>query len=320
MELLPRFAGRESASPPAVTVTPPKRMFNPLSYVPPPPSATTAQREPKSPEEIARIRSEIIAKRKLAVQSLRTAAGIFDYMSHVYLPKLPLPREGIQMPDTMIAVSEAFSLLCLVHVQQHTILSALVTVSQQNDGASTTSSSSSVSPMLLAKLSHGIVTQLAQVVTLLKDGTGAFYRAIEFSLHEFIRLTSDYYAGMRLIYLGVDCEVRGDHGRSITFFRQGLLQLQPLTQLNLATIRDCNPVLSEMKQWLTAEVDRIETVLKRLEYDNEHVTFETIPKWEDVKKDVDEMGDGIFMPKPLTYTPPPTLEAMFVPGTPSAKE
>jgi hypothetical protein len=85
-----------------------------------------------------------------------------------------LPFFLIFLSFSVPAVSSALKLLCLIHVQQHTILSALLQC---------TSGGSPPNPVLLAKLYQGIIEKMIEVRTTLQNGTHQYYNSLESSFH-----------------------------------------------------------------------------------------------------------------------------------------
>lgn len=307
LQLIPSFVAELQSTNAAAAKATPTRMFNPLSFIKP---TKETDRKPKTDAEIEQIKQDIITSRKHAVQELRLSSGIFEYL-FTYVSSLPIPKDR-RIPDTMPAISTAMANLALIHVQQLTILSGLLNAASSTSSSSSSSSSSSVSPLLLSKLCQGIVTHVLSVTRTLESGVGSFYRALEQSFHEFLRLTSEYYASMRLVFLAIDADATGDHGRAITLLQHGCEQLKKSGSIQLSSIRECNPVISEWKTHLQLESQRVETLLKRFEKDNSNIYHQTIPKWNDVKTSLLEGEDGVFMAKSIPFTPHTPLQATFI--------
>ena len=289
-----------------------KRMFNPLSYTPPA-APSTAPAVAKTPAEASQIRSQIIADRKLAVESLRTAAGIFAWLAEEYLPTVTHPKLDRRMIDTMPAISRAMELICLANVQQHTLLSAVLS------SCSPDSQTPKPSPALLAKLAQGCVDLFSSVRTTLAQGTGSFMGSLDYSFHHFLRVSTELYAVYRLQLLGVSLELAEEHGKALAVLTSCLERLQVLGSndeqagINLAAIRDCNPVLSELKGWIQAEAARLAPVVARLKKDCEHVYFTAVPTLAAVGIPAGtEEGAALVMAQPLPFTPPEMLRALFL--------
>jgi len=322
LNLLPWFAaecaamgGDEDVVAAASASQPRKPMFNPLSYVPPAPSASKLPGggPPKSAAEIGDIRSQVIAKRREAVECLRQAAGIFDHLSSDLLPTLPIPQA--RMVDTMPGVSEALKRVCLIHCQQHTFLSALLALSPG-------STSPAPSPPLLAKLCQGILDELAEVKALLQRGTGSYYNALEPSLHVWLRATADLYRAQRLKVLAMQAVLEDDaHGRALVLLSGAESVLSALASndaargLPLQSIRDCNPVLSELKTHAAhllgntgANATQLRRVKQRLQRDNDTVYYQTLPKsLEEALKDAgDPAPAAAELAAAVAGTPAPT--------------
>jgi hypothetical protein len=263
----------------ASAAAPKKPMFNPLSYVAPAPArGEGGSAPPKSASEIASIRAAVISKRKEAVELLRRAAGVFEFLSKDFLPNLPLPSNNrARMLDTMPAISHALHLLALVHCQQHTILSALLALSPG-------STSPPPSPTLLAKLCQGIVDKIVEVKRVLRAGSGSYFHAIEPSVHVWLRASETLYRANRIIALAMQAEVVDEaHGLALALLggaEKLLTQLtsnDPARGLPLASIRDCNPVLSELKGHAVRLGSEVRRVITRLERDNNKIYFDKVP-------------------------------------------
>ncbi len=343
--------GTDGSAAAAASAPPARRMFNPLSFVAPPPSAaasassTPGPSPPKSASEVSAIRSQIISKRREAVECLRTASGLFSHLSQQFLPSIfPVPQR--RMLDTMPAISEALGKLCLVHCQQHTLLSALVQLSEtQSDDSSSRSRTASLtpaqaspvksplSPSVMSKLLQGLIDQLTEVKSILQQKTGSYYAALEPSLHAFLRVSLERARCDRLTVLALQAENASEHGRALSLLCGAIARLTLLASndssrgLPLAKIRDCNPVLSEMKQNTLLQLAQITRVRDRLGKENEKIYFENVPE---LAKALEEAGDppagaqgedakpaGAFLPTPLHYELPPLLPALFL-ATPKA--
>jgi hypothetical protein len=264
----------------ASAAAPKKPMFNPLSYVAPAPArGEGGSAPPKSANEIASIRAAVISKRKEAVELLRRAAGVFEFLRTDFLPNLPLPSNNrARMLDTMPAISHALHLLALVHCQQHTILSALLALSPG-------STSPPPSPALLAKLCQGIVDKVSEVKRVLRSGSGSYFHAIEPSVHVWLRASENLYRGLRIIALAMQAEVGDEeHGLALALLSGAEKLLTQLTSndpargLPLASIRDCNPVLSELKGHAVRLGSEVRRVITRLERDNNKIYFDKVPE------------------------------------------
>ncbi len=250
----------------------------------------------------------------------------------------------------MPAISEALGKLCLVHCQQHTLLSALVQLSEtQSDDPSRSRTASltpaqaspvksPLSPSVMSKLLQGLIDQLTEVKSILQQKTGSYYAALEPSLHVFLRVSLERARCDRLTVLALQAENASEHGRALSLLGGAIACLTLLVSndssrgLPLAHIRDCNPVLSEMKQDTLLQLAQITRVRDRMGKENEKIYFERVPE---LAKALEEAGDppagaaqgedhgiatkpaGVFLPTPLHYELPPLLPALFL-ATPKA--
>jgi len=306
----------------------PKRMFNPLSYVPPAQTTNAEKKDTSSsssssssssnnstprPKTRSQARLSMRMLRRESATSLRTASGIFAFLSEL-LPELDVPSVSVgRLPDTHPALVAFFQNVCLVHSQELVVFSALEQMQQhrpRDPHAARFTSSRPVappppSPSLIAKLVFGLVCQWTIVGSTLKKQSGAFYGALERGLREFIRIRTGMFVALRAMCVAAAIKSEDEtksngptngaahknvHGSCVALWKHASTTLQTLqsnienkpsssTSSSWSPAADTsNPALVECKSFVSDLTSIATRIHELLHAENERIYFERVPK------------------------------------------
>ncbi|CEO94373.1 BRO1 domain-containing protein [Plasmodiophora brassicae] len=215
-------------------------------------------------------------KEKLAAAELHTAASIFSWVSTTLIP-LSLMSSDTRPTELHPKACEAMSLLCLCHVQELVIDSAVA--SNKSDGA-------------IAKLYFGLVQQYRSVQQAL-NGLEHAYHTLEVGFKVWPRLQLEYNHGRALYYLGKMALSERKYGEAISLMQGAVSTLESIR------FPECDhPSIDRARNQVKSATAEVKSVLNPLIKDNSTIYFAVVPDIKELP-----LPQGTFIPKLQEFIP-----------------
>ncbi|CAM9364367.1 unnamed protein product [Chrysoparadoxa australica] len=212
-------------------------------------------------------------------QYLRKAAGIFDYLNAVELPRwVGQTAQSERLWETQEAVCEGLSLFCLAEAQALAIGNALSTGKTPHS--------------LIAKLCLGAVQQLESAVVTMRNKNAVSYSTMNGDFLTHVSFMLALFKSLAHRSLGIQAWEKDEYGKAILYLQVAVREMGP-----------CEAIATPQFHMHRNLSDHVETLKKELEAllsmytkDNSSIYYEPVPAESDMDKPA-----PTFMMKAVKY-------------------
>jgi hypothetical protein len=250
---------------------------------------------------------------------LREAAGIFEYIHANICTKFAIPLVNIQekdhFPELFAGTYKMLSYICIAECQQiglkmSVLTNKRLTSPDYNNKKNNTSNSQEMSPLALAKLAEGIVSNFEKALDIMEpfrlrknNGMlgGNLQSCINLNLVKYVEVSKEIFRGISYHFIGLHYKKEFDYAKQIAYLEQSKISLASINY-STSPLQDGKDIIEALEKEMKPVLE-IATQVHALSATDNTYLFQHSPEKVEVVP-----TEGKILVVPIVFTLPVPLK------------